>query len=50
MPAGGVPGFFGENKRNRKPVGLDMTFVYDISGSMDEVISLFTSLSTAAKD
>lgn len=49
MPAGGVPGFFGENKRNRRPVGLDMTFVYDTSGSMGNVNSFIRSLSTAQR-
>ena len=49
MPAGGVPGFFGENKRNRKPVGLDMTFVYDVSGSMDEVNLYIRALSTVRR-
>lgn len=49
MPAGGVPGFFGENKRNRRPVGLDMTFIYDTSGSMGNVNSFIRSLSTAQR-
>lgn len=49
MPAGGVPGFFGKNKRNRRPVGLDMTFVYDTSGSMNDVNNFVRSLSTAER-
>ena len=48
-PAGGVPGFFGRNKRNRRPVGLDMTFVYDTSGSMDNVNNFIQSVSTVRR-
>ena len=38
MTAGGVPGFFGRKKRTRRPVGLEISFVYDSSGSMNSYI------------
>ena len=49
MPAAGVPGFFGENRRRRKPVGLDLTFAYDTSGSMDTVNNFIRQISTARR-
>ena len=49
MPAAGVPGFFGQNRRRLRPVGLDLTFVYDTSGSMNAVNNFIRQISTARR-
>ena len=46
MTAGGVPGFFGRKKRTRRPVGLEISFVYDTSGSMSDYIEFLESVTT----